>query len=454
MNYALQKIRDVTSGTQYENHLYLVGGVVRDKVMGRPPADDIDIVYEGDALELAEFLYARGAADYRPVTYARFGTAMVMMNGRTIELVSARRESYATESRKPDVEPASLYDDVLRRDFTINTLLENLHSGEMQDLTELGVADITAGIIRTPKDPDTTFYDDPLRMLRAIRFAVRYRFVIEERTYDAIIQNMHRLDIISRERIRDEFVKIILIDKPSYGLKMLKESDLLKQFAPELLEMVGVNQPGGHIWDVWDHTLHVMDALPSSAHLHLRLAALFHDVGKPSTKTHNGHDKIHFFGHEDVGNQIARSILDRLRFPRTETTRVAKLVTMHMRIGEYKSDWKESAVRRLMHDAGRDTSDLLALAIADRKGSGPNASIDDLIELEHRMEQILMNISVYELESPLDGDEIMQLAGVPPGPEVRRIKQHLVDEIIEGRLSPGDKETASQMVRNLNGIKI
>ena len=452
MNSALQKIREVTSGTQYENHLYLVGGVVRDKVMGRPSADDIDIVYEGDALELAGFLYEHGAADYRPVTYPRFGTAMVMMNGRTIELVSARKESYASESRKPDVEPASLYDDILRRDFTINTLLENLHSGETHDLTGLGIADISARIIRTPQDPDITFYDDPLRMLRAIRFAVRYKFAIEEKTYDAVVRNADRLDIISRERIRDEFVKIILIDKPSYGLKMLKESGLLKQFAPELLEMAGVNQPGGHIWDVWDHALHVMDALLPSANLPLRLAALFHDVGKPRAKTHDSHGSIHFFGHEDMGSRIARSILDRLRFPRAETTRIAKLVVMHMRIGEYKSDWKESAVRRLMHDAGRDTSDLLALAIADRRGSGPNASIEDLIELEHRMERILMNIPVYELESPLDGDEIMRLTGVRPGPEVRRIKQYLLDEIIEGRLTPGDRETASRMVHDMNNV--
>lgn len=448
MNSALQKIRDVTLGTKYENHLYLVGGVIRDKVMGRHPADDIDIVYEGDALELAEFLYAHGSADYRPVTYPRFGTAMVMIDGKTIEFVSARRESYASESRKPDVESASLYDDIFRRDFTINTLIENLHSEEMHDLTELGIADITAGIIRTPRDPDITFYDDPLRMLRAIRFSVRYRFVIEEQTYNAIIQNTHRLDIISRERIRDEFVKILLINKPSYGLKMLKESGLLKHFAPELLDMVGVNQPDGHIWDVWDHTLHVLDALPASANLTLRLAALFHDIGKPSTKTHNSHDKIHFFGHDEVGSSLARNLLERLRFPRVEITRVAKLVVMHMRIGEYKSDWKESAVRRLMHDAGRDTSELLALAIADRKGSGPNASIDDLIELEHRMEHVLMNIPVYELESPLDGDEIMQLTGVSPGPDIRKIKQYLLDEIIEGRLLPGDKDTASQLLRD------
>lgn len=454
MNSALQKIRDVTSGTKYENHLYIVGGAIRDKVMGRHPADDIDIVYEGDALELAEFLHEHGAADHRPVTYPRFGTAMVMIEGTTIELVSARRESYASESRKPNVEPASLYDDILRRDFTINTLIENIHSGEMHDLTELGVSDIVAGIIRTPKDPEITFYDDPLRMLRAIRFAVRYKFVIDEQTYGAIVQNVARLDIISSERIRDEFVKIMLIDKPSYGLKMLKESDLLKHFAPELLEMTGVSQSGGHIWDVWDHTLHVLDSLPVSADLTLRLAALFHDTGKPSTKIHDKNDKIHFYGHEDLGSRIAYKILDRLRFPRVEVTRVSKLVAMHMRIGEYRSDWKDSAIKRLMHDAGRDTSDLLALAIADRKGSGPNASTDDLIELEHRMENILMNIPVYELESPLDGDEIMRLTGISPGPEIRRMKKYLLDEIIEGRLSPGDKETAGQLLRSFDNVDV
>lgn len=446
MNPATNRIREATAGTPYENRLYLVGGVIRDKVMDKHPADDIDIVYEGDAIALAEFLYECGIADHRPVTYPRFGTAMISTDGATVEFVSARRESYVSQSRKPDVEPASLYDDVLRRDFTINTLLENLHTGEMFDLTDLGVADIIAGIIRTPRDPSVTFYDDPLRMLRAIRFAVRYGFVIEEQTYEAIVQNADRLAIISRERIRDEFVKIMLTDKPSHGLKMLKESNLLAQFTPELLEMEGVSQPGGHIWDVWEHTLHALDSLPARADLTLRLAVLFHDIGKPSTKSSDRDGHVRFHGHDELGGRMARSILSRLRFPRVEITRVGRLVEMHMHIGEYRSDWKESAVRRLMHDAGRDTSDLLALAIADRNGAGPHASIDDLLELERRMERVLMHIPVFELESPLDGDEIMQLAGIAPGPEVRSIKKFLVDEIIEGRLAPGDKEKASELV--------
>ncbi|MHB1000091.1 MAG: CCA tRNA nucleotidyltransferase [Armatimonadota bacterium] len=447
MNPAINKIREAVKGTKYEGHLYLVGGIVRDKVMGRPHNEDVDIVYEGDALELARFLYKAKAADHHPVTYPRFGTAMISIGGRTVELVSARKESYVPLSRNPDVEPADLYDDVLRRDFTINTLLQNLDTGEILDLTGHGLSDIEAKIIRTPTDPTITFYDDPLRMLRAIRFAVRFGFIIEDRTYEAIVRNAERLVIISRERIRDEFVKIILSDKPSYGLRMLKESRLLEQFAPEFLDMQGVTQTGGHIWDVWEHTLHALESLPTSADLTLRLAVLFHDTGKPLTKTRDADSQsVHFYGHEDVSSMIAHKVLTRLRFPRHEIVRVSEMVAMHMRIGEYRSEWKDSAVKRLMHDAGRDVSDLVALAIADRKGANPKADTDDIEELERRMEQVLIKLPVYELHSPLNGAEIMELLNIPPSPTVKYAKKFLVDQIIEGRLGVDDKERAKTLL--------
>ncbi|MCL6630958.1 MAG: tRNA nucleotidyltransferase, partial [Armatimonadetes bacterium] len=236
----IDKIRDATRNTEYEGRLYLVGGIVRDEIMGRPTTEDVDIVLEGDALELAQFLFEKGIADHRPVTYPRFGTAMISVEGQSVELVSARRESYAPTSRKPDVELAGLYDDVLRRDFTINTLLENLHTGKILDLTGKALEDIRARVIRTPTRPDKTFHEDPLRMLRAIRFAVRLGFDIEAETWQAIVRNAPRLEIISMERIRDEFVKILLSDCPARGLRMLKESGLLREFAPEFLEMQGV----------------------------------------------------------------------------------------------------------------------------------------------------------------------------------------------------------------------
>ena len=446
MNPAIEKIREVTRGTPYEEQLYLVGGIVRDKIMGRPPTEDVDIVLEGDALELARFLYDRGVADHRPVTYPRFGTAMVTIQGHTVELVSARRESYAPTSRKPAVELAGLHDDVLRRDFTVNTLLENLHTGEILDLTGKGRADIEAGVIRTPTEPATTFYDDPLRMLRAVRFAVRLGFQIEEETYRAIVRDAGRLAIISKERIRDEFVKIMLSDEPARGLRMLEETGLLEQFAPELLEMQGVTQDGGHIYDVWEHTLHSVESLPVQADLALRLAVLFHDVAKPRTKTLDSEGHAHFYGHEDLSAEIARRVLRRLRFPTSEIARVARLVSMHMRIGEYRSEWKDAAVKRLMRDAGGDIPDLLALARADRAGAGPHATTESLDELEARMERILLKTPVEELESPLNGREIMSLLKIPSGPKIKEVKQFLCEAVIEGRLAPGDKESARKLV--------
>lgn len=446
MNPAIERIREVTRGTEYENRLFLVGGIVRDKIMGRLPTEDVDIVLEGDALKLARFLSKIGITDHRPVTYPRFGTAMVMIDGHTVELVSARRESYAPVSRNPDVEPAELYEDVMRRDFTINTLLENLQTGAISDLTHCGVADINAGIIRTPTEPETTFYDDPLRMLRAIRFAVRFGFTIEQGTYDAIVRDVQRLAIISHERIRDEFVKILLSDNAARGLRMLNDAGLLVQFAPELVAMQGVTQTGGHIYDVWEHTLHALESLPAQADLALRLAVLLHDTGKPKTKTIDSEGYTHFYGHEDLGAEIVRKILNRLRFPKSEISRVARIVSMHMRIGEYRSEWKDSAVRRLMRDANADISDLVALAEADRHGANPSATVEDLRELERRMERLLLHIPVSEFRSPLTGNEIMTLLNVPPGPKVKAAKHFLVEEILEGRLAPSDKETAQRLL--------
>lgn len=452
-NPAIDTIREVTKGTPYKGRLFLVGGVVRDEVMGRPPTEDVDIVLEGDALELARFLHAKGVTDHKPVVYPRFGTAMVSIKGHQVELVSARRESYAPESRKPEVELAELKEDVLRRDFTINTLLENLHAGEILDLTGQGLADIKAGIIRTPTEPETTFYDDPLRMLRAVRFAVRLGFEIEDETRKAILRDAERLAIISKERIRDEFVKILLSDHPSKGLRMLKELRLLEQFAPELIGTQGVTQDGGHIYDVWEHTLHALDSLPPDADLTLRLAVLFHDIGKPQTKSVDGQGHSHFYGHEDLGAGIARTIMHRLRFPAGETARVVRLVELHMRIGEYRSEWKDAAVKRLIRDASGDTPDLLALARADRAGAQPCASMISLDELENRISRIMLSTTVAEMESPLDGKEIMDLLGIPPGPRVKEVKEWLTDQVIEGRLRPGDKETARRMVQEHFGGK-
>lgn len=442
----IERIREATRGTAYEGKLFLVGGVVRDEVMRRPTPEDIDIVLEGDALELARFLHEKGITAHRPVTYPRFGTAMVQIDGHTVELVSARRESYAPESRKPDVELATLEDDVVRRDFTINTLMRNLHTREILDLTGHGLADIEAGIVRTPLDPETTFYDDPLRMLRAIRFAVRFRFEIDPTTYEAIVRDAERLNIISKERIRDEFVKVLTSDHSSRGLRMLMDAGLLAQFAPELPKMHGVTQDGGHIYDVWEHTLHALEALPANADLALRLSVLFHDVAKPLTKTLDTEGHSHFYGHESQGAEIARRVLRRLRFPGSLTSKVADLVSMHMRVAEYSDKWSDSAIKRLMRDSGLELKDLIALAEADRIGANPNASVENLRDLEQRIDVILQRLPLKAFQSPLDGKEIMDLLGIAAGTKVGEVKDFLMEEILENRLDPHDPDAARRLV--------
>jgi len=446
MSEVLTRLREATRGTEYEGRLYLVGGIVRDNILGLPGDEDIDIVLEGDASALAQFLFDKHLAEHKPVVFARFGTAMVTIADRQVEIVSARSESYVPQSRKPEVEPSTLEQDVLRRDFTINTLLENLHTGEVLDLTGRAIEDIRKGIIRTPLDPAATFEDDPLRMLRAVRFAARFGFAIEEATYSGIREKAHRLSIISSERIRDELSKMLTSPGCSRALEMLRETGLLDQFAPELAQMYGVTQNIYHVYDVWTHTVKTLEALPEDADLALRLAALFHDVGKPATRSVDEQGQVHFYTHQIVGAQITRKALTRLRYPNDVVDGVAKIVFMHLRVGEYEPEWSDAAVRRLMRDAGPDLEALTELTKADKAASNTAMPSADIDELERRVAEVQEKLDVQAIRSPLDGREIMELLRVPQGPILREVKDYLVNEIIEGRLAPGDKERAREMV--------
>ena len=444
----LSALRDATRVPPYEGRLYLVGGFVRDKAMGLPSAtDDIDIVLEGDALALAQFFHDRGVAQHHPVVYPRFGTAMIVVGGRDVELVTARIESYAPDSRKPDqVRPGTLADDARRRDFTINTLLENLHTGEITDPLGLAYADLAAHVIRTPTDPALTFRDDPLRMLRAVRFAARLGFTITPETWGALTAHAPRLAIISAERIQDEFSKTLLTTRAPLGLELLKDSGLLTEFAPELLEMVGVTQNAFHAYDVWTHTLKVLGSLPADAPLTLRLAALLHDLGKPRTRTVDATGHVHFYGHQDTGARMAHALMQRLKFSNDEITAVTQLVAEHMRIGEYHSEWTDSAVRRLIRDLGPCLPNLFALHAADVAGLSPqHQDISRAFELRARMDAIQSHQDIAALLSPLDGQEIMHLLGLPPGKQVGRIKDYLTGQVVEGHLAPDDKETATRL---------
>lgn len=441
MTTAIQKIREALKDTIYENHVYLVGGIVRDRIMGRPAKDDVDMVLEGDSSALACFLHEIKLAQHTPVLYPRFGTSMVTVDGVQIEIVGARKESYSTDSRKPDTEPATLKDDVFRRDFTINTLLENLNTGEVLDLTELGMSDITNGIIRTPLDPVQTFTDDPLRMMRAVRFAARFGFEIESNTLDGIHKSCERLKIISAERIRDEFVKTIIEPNALYALDILRTTGLLKEFLSELADCYGVTQNGYHTHDVWMHSLLTLEYLPVESGLSLRLAALLHDIGKPSVRSVDEKGFIHFYGHQLVSAEMVENILKRLKFSNAETEGITYLVLMHMRLGEYSEKWSDSAVRRLIRDTGDRFDDLLTLVKADIKATG---QIDQGVDLDALKDRIrsLDAVENRNYESPLNGNEIMQITGLEPGIVLGKLKDYLSSEVIEGHIPSGNKEAA------------
>jgi poly(A) polymerase len=444
MHAALQSIAQATKGTPFEGNLWLVGGAVRDELLGRPEPNDFDIVTELSSGDLAQFLFDQGVSSLEPVTYARFGTALVRVAGANIELATARKESYAPDSRKPDVEPATLGQDARRRDFTVNALMRNLHSGELVDLLGNGLADLEARILHTPLDPATTFRDDPLRMLRAVRFVWTLRFAPAPGLYDAIRSECRRLDIVSAERIRDEFLKILALEEASEALEDLRATSLLKVFAPELDAMKGVEQGGYHHLDVWDHTrLAVRNA--GTGDPILTLATLLHDVGKPETRSIDANGHTRFFQHESVGASMARELLNRLRLSQDVIEATALLVKNHMRL-QTADSISASMARRLVRDLGAELDRLLCLVEADASALKPGVKVMDVRAIRRRIEEVQTATPAETLESPLTGSEIMELTGLEEGPEVGRIKAMLLEKVLEGELAPGDKERAKALL--------
>jgi poly(A) polymerase len=446
MHKVIEKLRTATQASVYEGRLYLVGGIVRDRLLDLAPDEDIDIVLEGDAAQLAAFLHESGVAEHPPVTFQRFGTAMVSVQGTQVEIVGARKESYDRASRKPSTRPGSLLDDVLRRDFTINTLLQNLHTGEVLDLTGQAHADIRDHVIRTPRDPLLTFDDDPLRMLRAVRFATRLGFAIDPQTYSAIRERAPRLSIVSAERIRVEFTKIVMSPDASLGLEMLRETGLLDVFAPELSAMHEVTQNAYHLYDVWTHTLKTLESIPTDLGIIVRLAALLHDVGKPETRSIDEHGVAHFYRHEVVGSKIAGRLLKRLTFSNAEAEKVTFLIALHLRVGEYNKEWSDTAVRRLIRDVGDRLEDLIRLTVADKTAANPAMEHVDIDAFRERVRQVTEALSGHKIRSPLNGREIIEALGLEPGPQVGAAKAYLETQIVEGNLLPGDKATAIDLL--------
>ena len=408
----------------------MVGGYVRDALLGREHPD-LDVVVEGPrSLELAE-RFAQLVGARRPALFPRFGTAQVAWGERLVEFASTRAESYTPASRKPRVRPATLEEDLLRRDFTVNAMLMDLE-GHLHDPLG-GRRDLERRLLRTPRPAEQTFSDDPLRMLRAIRFAAQLGFELDHPLLPAMrrLRERARPPVLSAERVNEELRKMLLAPRPKRALELLDEGGLMEVLLPEVFAGHGVAQGHYHRWDVFGHTVETVARAP--ADLLVRLAALFHDVGKPPTATPDGA----FHGHDRVGAELTRAAMARLRFSNAEIERVERMVRLHLRPVFYRPDWGDGAVRRLARDAGDVLWRLLDLARADIAASAYPFP-EKIDELEGRLRVVLAE-RPSRMRVPIDGRDIMRVRGLRPGPEVGRIKARLEELVLDGALPP-DRE--------------
>lgn len=436
--------------------VYIVGGYVRDLLMKRNFPTDIDFVTEGDGMELARNAAAHIDPKIKVSVFKNYGTAMFHYKGLDLEFVGARKESYAEHSRNPSVSKGSLEDDQKRRDFTINALAISLNQenfGELIDPFE-GVLDLKNKIIRTPLEPSQTYSDDPLRMMRAIRFAATLHFKIEENSLQAIKKEAARISIISQERIMVEFNKIMLSEKPSKGLKLLEETGLMQYIMPELTALKGIEEVEGqtHKDNFW-HTLEVVDNISKhTENLWLRWAALLHDVGKAPTKKFVEGSGWTFHGHEFLGSKMVKSIFYRLKMPLGSNMKyVQKLVKLSSRpIALIDEDTSDAALRRLLFDSGEDLEDLFTLCKADitTKNSAKQAKYKrNFEEVALKIKEVEEKDHVRNFQPPISGEEIMKMFGLQPGREIGILKEKVKEAILEGDIA-NDKVEAREFVIN------
>ncbi len=503
-------IIDKISKTAHINnlHVFIVGGFVRDLLLGRSPKDlDLMVEGEGGGIKLGELVHAQYPETSSMTSEAgkSFGVSKLHLDGEEIDLVAPRKEVYEVDNRKPQVAAATIEEDAKRRDFSVNALFIDLNNNEVIDYTGNGLNDLKNGILRVanPADPDTTMKDDPLRMLRLIRQSAQLNFSIDPVTYDAVKRNVTKIDTISKERVQEELNKMLLTDKPSRALLLLKDSGLLARILPDLNSLEGTEEEGyTESKNVWSHTLQVVDNAPKN--LVTRLAALFHDSGKPETKSRtyrvtcpkctnqidyiyktqpeigikcqNGscdgyttfksekelyaafpkYD-IHFYDHEKTGATKAVKILRSLKYSEEIINAVKALITHHMKGHAYNDDWTESAIRRYQFETNPHTQDLLDLTRADVTSKHPEKrkrNTDRIDKLRERIRLLNEKEELSKIQSPLDGNELMQMYNRKPGPWLQQTKTYLLNQVLDGNLTQGDKEGAKRMLESIDIDKL
>ena len=430
---------------------YVVGGYVRDYYLRRP-SSDIDVVVVGSGIAVAEELGKMLGA--KVVVYKTYGTAMLRWRDAEVEFVGARKESYTPESRNPHVEPGTLEDDQRRRDFTINAMAWSVNGNNFGELVDPfgGMEDMEDCIIRTPCEPDTTFSDDPLRMMRAVRFASQLGFDIDDETFDGICRQAERIKIISKERIIVELNKILASPVPSIGLTLMHTSGLLKYVLPELERMSGIERRGKHAHkDNFEHTMKVLDNLAKrSDNLWLRWAALLHDIGKPTTKNYEPQHGWTFHQHEVVGSKMIPQLFRRMKLPMNEPMRfVQKMVFLHMRPIVLSEDLvTDSAVRRLLFEAGDDIEELMTLCEADIT-SGIDAKVQRYMRnfelVRTKLKDLEERDRIRNFQPPITGDIIMKTYNLPPCSAIGEIKEVIKNAILDG-IIPNEYDAAYRLM--------